>query len=220
MNSIFSYQIILFFSLTFNFTFATIVPLSKIKTTLGPYPSSGSAEEIKDLNILLFYQKTRTDEDCRKAQVEAKNQNLMTFFSGENGPLTKKEAKKLKLIITKPFLESALYTWIAKEIIYKRPRPYQTFSEIQPCIKLSKTKSYPSGHTSMARYYARILAKVYPERANAFFERANAIAKNRIIGGVHYPSDVLAGQKLGDLIADLALQDKIFLNKLEQYNDK
>jgi acid phosphatase (class A) len=216
MKNIFFPKILIFFSiyLTSIATFATIVPLSKIKKTLGPYPSRGSAEEIKDVNLLLFYQNNRTAEDCRKAQIEAKNQNLKTFFAGENGPLTKNEAKKLKLIITKPFVESGIYSWITKELVYKRPRPYETFSEIQPCISLTKTKSYPSGHTTMARYYARILSAIYPERANDFMKRADEIAMNRIIGGVHYPSDVLAGKKLGDLIADTALKDKKFLRKI------
>ena len=33
-------------------------------------------------------------------------------------------------------------------------------------------------------------------------ERADEIAQNRIIGGVHHPSDIVAGKKLADKVVE------------------
>jgi hypothetical protein len=37
---------------------------------------------------------------------------------------------------------------------------------------------------------------------------ANQVGKNRMIGGVHHPSDVEAGQKLGDEMAFRAIWER------------
>jgi acid phosphatase (class A) len=58
----------------------------------------------------------------------------------------------------------------------------------------------------MSRILARVLSRIYPDRAAAFMQRADEIAKNRVLGGVHHPSDIEAGKKLGDLVANKMLK--------------
>lgn len=62
--------------------------------------------------------------------------------------------------------------------------------------------SYPSGHSALAEFYARILSIALPDRAADFKARALQIAQDRMIGGVHYPTDVRDGVLLGDQIFD------------------
>jgi hypothetical protein len=50
--------------------------------------------------------------------------------------------------------------------------------------------------------FARLLSRIYPERAKAFMERGDEIANNRILGGVHHPTDIISGKKLGDALAN------------------
>ena len=170
-----------------------------IKKLLGPYPASGSEAEARDFEILRHFQQTRSEEDCALAEKQEKA-TLQNLFVSNNGPLTKKEALLVTPRILKAYAEAGINIYLAKSI-FKRPRPYIYNNEIKPCIKLEKSYAYPSGHTAVGRVFARALSKIYPERAEAFMERANEVAMNRILGGVHHPSDIVAGKKLGDALA-------------------
>lgn len=167
---------------------------------IGPFPPRGSLLEQEDFKQMLIYQKTRTIEECAEAQREA-NSGMQVFFAGPKGPLTAEEAsvanKKLRFLTAK--VGTKIFLLKTK---YARLRPYLTNSEIKPCIELESSKSYPSGHTTLARVYARVLSVMYPERAAQLMKRADEIATNRVLGGVHHPSDIEAGKKLGDALAE------------------
>lgn len=181
---------------------------------LGPFPVIGSIEEKQDFEQLLYYQKTRTAEQCAAAQAEANNAGLETFFGGKKGLLSPSEIatvkKQLKWLTVKTGAQILIY-----KTKFNRPRPYISRPEIKPCIELESSKSYPSGHTALARVYAKILSVVYPERSLLFIKRADEVALNRVIGGVHHPSDIVAGIKLGDAIADNYLESNDFFYQLK-----
>lgn len=175
---------------------------------LGPYPAKGSVEEAEDLETLLKYQENRTAEDCRLAALE-EEANLKNFFV-RPGLLTKIEATILSVRLIAPLAQTGVKVTLAK-MYFNRIRPYENWPEITPCIKKAKSKAYPSGHTTLARVYARILADLYPKKAKAFLQRADEVALNRVIGGVHHPSDIVAGKKLGDAIANELLDSKQYV---------
>ncbi len=168
---------------------------------IGPFPLPGSIEEAIDVKTLLFYQSMRSQEDCDYAAAESDDVSLQNFFGGKHGLLTDDEIKKAnrKMITLKA---KALYKIVREKERYDRPRPYDSHPEIQPCIEKEASASYPSGHSMFGRMYARVLSFLHPERAILLMKRGNEIGENRMIGGVHYPSDVRAGQKLGDELAD------------------
>ena len=181
---------------------------------LGLPPEPGSIEEKEDVDTLLKFQSTRTNAECAQAASEEKV-SLETFFGGDKGPLSKKEVSHLKLVFFKYLIKGGLKTSSAKNY-FDRPRPFETFSEIKPCIKLAKGQSYPSGHTSISRLMAYVLSAKFPERRVLFFKRADEIARDRMLGGVHYPSDVRAGKHLGDLFAKKWLDDDDFMKAIGQ----
>ncbi len=84
-----------------------------------------------------------------------------------------------------------------------RPRPPLLDRRIHACIALPSSGSYPSGHSTQAFLWAGFLAEVFPQHRAALRERAELVAWSRVIGGVHYPSDITAGRILGDrLVAE------------------
>lgn len=180
----------------------------EIRQILGDYPVLGSADGQADLDILIDYQNTRTAEDCRVAADEDKV-TLKNLFVKNGGPLSEKEAKRLKWKLIPVYIEAGINIYKAKKL-YKRPRPYDSHSVLKPCIPRESSYAYPSGHTTLGRVLGRTLGEIYPERAALFMQRANAISENRIIGGVHYPSDVAAGKILGDEIADIVTKSEFF----------
>jgi acid phosphatase (class A) len=167
---------------------------------IGPFPAVGSAEEKQDIDQLLFFQQSRTQEQCDAAQLEA-NAGLEVFFGGNHGLLTPQELKKIKSKVRFLTIKVGAKILINKTR-YGRERPYITHKEIKPCIDLESSKAYPSGHATLARVYARVMAVAHPERAFLFLKRADEVGLNRVLGGVHHPSDVAAGKKLGDAIAE------------------
>ena len=84
--------------------------------------------------------------------------------------------------------------------LYNRPRPYQTWA-IQPLIKKdSLGKSFPSRHVFSATVIAMLALTLNPWLGGAMLFLAGALAFLRVLGGVHYPSDVLAGYAIGILL--------------------
>lgn len=195
--------IIFFLAISFlgNISFAqeSLIEL-KVLELLGPFPVLNSLEEKLEMNIIYLYQKTRTAKQCEEAQSESKA-SLQNFFGGVKGPLTSEELKNIKLKLTLPFIRTGANIEFTK-VYFNRPRPYLSHTDVLPCIDLEKSKAYPSGHATLARMYARILGMYFPERKMQLLARADQIALNRVIGGVHHPSDIFAGIKLGDALAE------------------
>lgn len=186
-----------------------------IKKMLGAYPENGSVEESDDFEELLRLQETRTEEECAQAALERK-MSVKDFFASNNGPLTAREARRFSPKIIKAYLEVGVNILIAKRA-FKRPRPFVSNPLIKPCIPLEKSYAYPSGHTTLARALAHVLAHKYPERAEQFIQRADQVAFHRVLGGVHHPSDIVAGKKLGDALARKLLKSRKFLKLLNSF---
>ena len=64
--------------------------------------------------------------------------------------------------------------------------------------------SFPSGHTITAFAIAVSLSRFYPELAPALLFCAISVALSRIVLGMHFLSDVLAGAVIGSLLAAAA----------------
>lgn len=167
----------------------------QMREIIGDYPAPGSVEEAYDFQVLLEYQKTRTEAECEEAAAE-KTPTLKSMFGSL---LTKKEMRRVWPHFIEAYATVGLNSAISKKL-FDRPRPFNANPDIVPCIPLATSKAYPSGHTMIARVFARMLSDFYPDRENEFMHRADEVALNRIIGGVHHPSDIVAGKKLGDAI--------------------
>jgi len=60
--------------------------------------------------------------------------------------------------------------------------------------------SFPSGHSANAFALATILALTFPWMALPALVLAASVAASRVVLGVHFPSDVVAGSLLGVLV--------------------
>jgi len=58
---------------------------------------------------------------------------------------------------------------------------------------------------------AIILAYMVPEKASAIFDRAARFAHDRVVAGVHYPTDIEAGRISGSVIDNVLLHDPHFM---------
>lgn len=79
----------------------------------------------------------------------------------------------------------------------QRSRPYLSHPDLRPCLPPEAGYSFPSGHASWYTAAATLLADLLPERRPRLELVGQHGATNRVICGMHYPSDVEAGQRFG-----------------------
>ena len=82
-----------------------------------------------------------------------------------------------------------------------RPRPYRALQSIAAGARALDAYSFPSGHTLHAAAFSLVACWHYPALGAVLFPFVLLTAVSRVVLGLHYPSDVLAGAALGALIA-------------------
>lgn len=86
-----------------------------------------------------------------------------------------------------------------------RPRPYQVLQVAAGAPALDAF-SLPSGHTLHAVAFTLVACAYYPALALVLVPFAAVTAASRVVLGLHYPSDVMAGAALGAAIAAASFQ--------------
>src|ERR1017187_8734271 len=84
--------------------------------------------------------------------------------------------------------------------VYFRPRPYETLSNVLLPAGLGGGSSFPSGHATKAFAVAAVVALQWGKKAVPIVLISCGVALSRVIIGVHYPIDVMAGAVLGGAI--------------------
>ena len=96
---------------------------------------------------------------------------------------------------------------------YRRPRPF-VGNTAPICVartpELAASYSYPSGHATQGWAYALIVAALVPEKAAAILARGRAYGESRVVCGVHWLSDVAAGQTNGAAVFAALVGDATF----------
>ncbi|CAG0958057.1 undecaprenyl-diphosphatase [Methylophilaceae bacterium] len=95
-----------------------------------------------------------------------------------------------------------LYKWLKGKTL--RPRPYEVHQDIWLTGRPLDRFSFPSGHTLHAVAFSLVAVGYYPELAWLVLPFTVMVAMSRVVLGLHYPSDVLAGAAIGALIALLS----------------
>jgi len=86
-----------------------------------------------------------------------------------------------------------------------RERPFIRHPAITSSVPPLDRYSFPSGHTLHAVSFTWQAVAHFPELAWVLVPLAALIAASRVVLGLHYPSDVLAGATIGALLASLGL---------------
>ncbi|RMX02650.1 phosphatase PAP2 family protein [Corticibacter populi] len=92
-----------------------------------------------------------------------------------------------------------LYKWLKKTT--SRPRPCARNGRIVARVAPLDEFSFPSGHTLHAVAFTIVATAYFPWLALLLVPFTLLVALSRVVLGLHYPSDVLAGALLGTALA-------------------
>jgi acid phosphatase (class A) len=171
---------------------------------IPPAPADDSLTTLADLETVYQVQQRRTPEQVTVARYFVRDNVfqydavLGPWFNAKNLPQTAEFFEQVQK-------DRSAISGEGKRI-WSRLRPPQRDPRIHACIELPTNASYPSGHSTQAFVWAGLLAEIFPEQRTALLERAQLVAWSRVIGGVHYPSDIVAGRMLGEKLAHDFLQ--------------
>jgi acid phosphatase (class A) len=218
----------------------SIVDMTRL---LAP-PRNDSDALARDLGAVRSAQAARMTEELERATADG-TVSVFVFadvlgqgFDTERLPVT-------TAFFAKVTRELLAFLQVTKDC-WRRPRPFEVDSTIMPlegllasasarpgstpparpvdanspCLATSRDSlysyAYPSGHATFGAMTAILLAELVPERRVQLFERGWDYGDARMIGGIHFQSDLEAGRILGTVLVALMLRSERFNTDLNE----
>jgi acid phosphatase (class A) len=182
------------------------VPLVKL---LPSPPKHLSDEEKKEILEILKYQRTRSSAMILSAVAD---QDISVFcFTAVIGDQFNEKKLPLTAAFFQRIIDNEKCLILPVKEFWKRERPFAIDERIIPCIRIPRNLSYPSEHAVAGHLMAIVLARMIPENEEAIIRRGQEFAENRIIGGVHFRSDIEAGKQAAGFIAAELFKNDVFI---------
>lgn len=97
----------------------------------------------------------------------------------------------------------ALYKYLKGRLV--RERPFITLEGVIAGTRALDRYSFPSGHTLHAVSFTVLVCYSFPSLGWICVPFATLVAASRVVLGLHYPSDVLAGAAIGASLGTAAI---------------
>jgi acid phosphatase (class A) len=170
-------------------------------TRFAAPPAPESPRARAELDQLLELQQGRSPEDVAAARADRKTEVARFYgalgFEGEVPDLPRVEE-----LAERVEDDVRIYVRAVKDH-FRRLRPYEIEPRLSPCIDdVRGDLSYPSGHAAFSHAMYQLLTSMVPERAEALARRADVFARQRMVCGVHFPSDLEAGKLAAQYVMD------------------
>jgi len=183
---------------------------------LPPAPAQDSARTQTELAELRAIAASSGAEEKAAAAKDAKDETP-DIFNGVIGfdIATMPETNKLLTMVAE---EEDTDSKVAKAYFH-RIRPYSADPSLKTCEPIKPGKaanSYPSGHATLAFSMGVVLAELLPAKSQAILARSGQYAERRLVCGVHYRSDIVAGQQFGTILALRLMENPAFRAQMEK----
>lgn len=96
------------------------------------------------------------------------------------------------------------FAWFASWLIkyfYASPRPFIALENVTKLMDHGGMDSFPSGHATFFSAMATVLYFYHKKIALFYALGAVLIGASRVVAGIHWPLDILAGYLLGGIVA-------------------
>jgi acid phosphatase (class A) len=179
---------------------------------LPPPPAAGSPQaqaELAELRDLIAHS---TPEQRELATHDAKDETGDFFAPAIGAGFDLAQLPATARMLADIGADEEMVTKPAKTFFH-RDRPYTVVPGLDTCTPhkdSAKPNSYPSGHATRSFAMGVVLASLMPDKAQAVLTRAGQYAEERLICGVHFRSDIVAGQALGTVLGLELMRDPAF----------
>jgi acid phosphatase (class A) len=171
-----------------------------------PPPAKGSDADKADMQAVIDAQANASDARKAQALVDS-NESAFDMFTSVLGDKFVAANTPKAATMFERIGDSENDTLDAAKPFFGRIRPYLANPDVvKAYTKLSKSGSYPSGHVTRVTIMAIMVAAMVPEKKAEVWARAADYAESRVVGGMHYPTDVLAGWRTGTAMAAVMFQ--------------
>lgn len=113
--------------------------------------------------------------------------------------------ERMLALLNVAIYDATVAAWHAK-YKYNRRRPPQGESQLKPAVPVPESPSYPSEHAVAAGAAEAVLSHLFPDKAKFLTDKAEECGDSRLLAGVQYRSDVVAGLRLGRQVAGLIIE--------------
>lgn len=187
--------------------------VSPQKIELAYPPAPGSEAEAADRAVVADWNARRTVRQCEVAQSQHVHGLPLLFFGG--GDLAPPGLYAPMAAFLRRIVDVANNSAGELQKKFNRPRPLIRFPELDPCVAEPNSASYPSAHATTGALLALVLTDVFPDCAAAFRPLGRSIGDNRVIAGVHFPTDIDAGEAVAEQLLAQLRNDPRYLQDLE-----
>ena len=168
---------------------------------LPPPPAPDSTEGRAELQIFHDTRALAGSARWKMAAQDAAFHMWPTFACALNAKLTPDKVPLTARLIRRTTADVGPIIGREKNF-YNRPRPF-TVAKGKTCVStynLAPNGSYPSGHSTGGWTWTLVLAELVPSRAGQIIGRGRAFGESRVVCGVHFPSDVVAGETIATAV--------------------
>jgi membrane-associated phospholipid phosphatase len=170
----------------------------------APPDEAATADEIAQLKEMV------ADRDAAMQQITYWNAGAPAYRWNQIGVTTLVShaaplAGRNLALLNAAIYDATIAAWDGK-YTYNRLRPSEIDPTLTTVIPNPPSPSYPSEYAVTAGAASAILAWLYPDEAQSFQDMAQEAVNSRLLAGVEYPSDVEAGLKLGQQVAELVIE--------------
>lgn len=168
---------------------------------LPPPPAAGAAAAGAELTEVRAVIAARTPQSLAHAKSDDAVKNASIFAEAMGPGFDLKALPATAKLMAEVRNEEKVAADAAKAT-FKRPRPWIVDDKLDSCSREDEPlSSYPSGHATMGYSMAVVLADLAPSHAPALLARAKDYAESRLVCGMHFRGDIVAGQVLGTSVA-------------------
>lgn len=189
-------------------------PMDYFLARIPAPPTAGDAMDQADLLYSQAIQAGATPEQIAHAQkmvafsVFSFAEVLGPNFTAANDPQTAAFFKRVEA--TANGVKNPLKDHFA------RLRPVDAHKDtVKALVTYEAGYSYPSGHSTRSWLDALVLGELDPADRFAFIRLAGQVGFDRILGGMHYQTDVIASRALAELIFQSLQKDPDFQKEFE-----
>lgn len=174
---------------------------------LSPPPNMISAKMEEDRRI---YIETRHLQDSPRWQQAIRDaylsddETVQDFLVTSQLRLTDSSRRELEQRLGEA-QEIAREAMAREKNIWKRRRPFIDYGGWTCVVNYKRfitSWSYPSGHAVRGYTIALILGGMFPDKKQKLLERAHDYAESRVICGMHWNSDIEAGEEFAQKLVD------------------